>query len=147
MGVTALEPKYWLQSSKYMKSIKTLILSFLISLPLLGANFALATVTAPLDGLKETGGQIPAYNSQTGDTRTARESVLDKIGGIVGLILSFLGVIFLGLTVFAGFLWMTAQGNNAKVERAKDLLINAVIGLIIIVAAYSITLFIGRELT
>lgn len=130
-----------------MKSIKTLFLSFLISLPIFVlANFSLASTSATLDGLKSTGSQIPAYKEQTNDTKSARESMLDKVGGIVGLILSFLGVIFLALTVFAGFLWMTAQGNSAKVDRAKDLLINAVIGLIIIVAAYSITLFIGREL-
>lgn len=131
-----------------MKSIKTLFLPLLLSFFLFsGANFCLAsTVVSPLEGLKETGEGVKAYESQAAETGTARESLLDKVGGVVGLILSFLGIIFLGLTVFAGFLWMTAQGNSSKVDRAKDLLINAIIGLIIIVAAYSITIFVGEQL-
>ena len=72
--------------------------------------------------------------------------LLDRVGGLVGLILSFVGVIFLVLTVYAGIMWMTAQGNSAKVEKAKDLLINAVIGLVIVSAAYSLTIFVGNQL-
>ena len=40
-------------------------------------------------------------------------------------------------------MWMTAQGDSGQVTKAKDLLINALIGLIIITAAYSITTFVG----
>jgi hypothetical protein len=43
-------------------------------------------------------------------------------------------------------MWMTAQGNSAQVDKAKDLLINAVIGLVIVTAAYSITSFVGTSI-
>jgi hypothetical protein len=43
-------------------------------------------------------------------------------------------------------MWMTAQGNAGQVDKAKDLLINAIIGLVIVSAAYSITLFVGNQL-
>jgi len=72
--------------------------------------------------------------------------VTNKVGSIVALILSFVGIIFLILTIYAGLMWMTAQGNNAQVEKAKDLLINAVIGLVIVTAAYSITSFVGTQI-
>jgi cbb3-type cytochrome oxidase subunit 3 len=68
-------------------------------------------------------------------------------GRIVGSILAFIGVIFFLLIIFAGLTWMLSQGNQQKVEKAKDLMIAAVIGLIIVLAAYSITAFIGRQLT
>jgi hypothetical protein len=49
--------------------------------------------------------------------------------------------------IFAGLSWMTASGNQEKVNKAKDLMINAVIGLVIVMAAYAITAFVGDKLT
>jgi amino acid transporter len=50
---------------------------------------------------------------------------------IISIVLGFLAVIFLGLTVFAGFKYMTAGGNEEKTREAMKLLKNAVIGLLI----------------
>ena len=47
--------------------------------------------------------------------------------------------------IYAGILWMTSQGNEQQVAKAKDMLINGIIGLIIVFAAYTITSFIGSE--
>ncbi|MFH1173151.1 MAG: pilin [bacterium] len=63
------------------------------------------------------------------------------IAGIVQILLGFIGIVFLALTVYAGYLWMTASGNEDKVTRAKDMLRNSIIGLAIVLAAYSITYF------
>lgn len=52
---------------------------------------------------------------------------------------SIVGVLFFALTVYAGFLWMTAQGDPKQVAKAKDILKNATIGLIITVSAYAIS--------
>ncbi len=64
------------------------------------------------------------------------------IGDLINIFLSVLGIIFVVLTVYAGYLWMTASGDTAKVDKAKKLLGQAVIGLVIIVAAYAITAFV-----
>jgi ABC-type nickel/cobalt efflux system permease component RcnA len=61
------------------------------------------------------------------------------IGNIIKIVLSFLGIIFLVLIIQAGYLWMTAQGDQAKVQKAKDIMERAVIGLIIVVGAYAIS--------
>jgi len=61
---------------------------------------------------------------------------------IINVILSFLGVIFLVLMVYAGVLWMMAQGNEKNVEKAKGIITGSIIGLIIIAAAYAISYFI-----
>jgi hypothetical protein len=55
-----------------------------------------------------------------------------------------LGVLFVCLTVYAGFLWMTAGGNEEHIEKAKKLLFRAVIGLIIVLSAYSIAWFAAK---
>jgi hypothetical protein len=46
------------------------------------------------------------------------------------------------ITIIAGYQWMTAGGNEEQVAKAKKNISNAVIGLIIILAAYAITWFI-----
>lgn len=63
---------------------------------------------------------------------------------IIRVALEFVGFIFFCLTLFAGFKWMTAGGNEEEVTKAKSLLRQAVIGLIIILSAYSITMLAAR---
>jgi len=64
---------------------------------------------------------------------------------IITTLLSLLGVIFITLTIYAGFLWMTAQGNDQQVEKAMSIIKKAVIGFLIIMSAYSITYFVFRN--
>jgi lysylphosphatidylglycerol synthetase-like protein (DUF2156 family) len=76
----------------------------------------------------------------------ADETTLSQtIGSVIKTALSLVGTIFLGLTVYAGFLWMTASGDESKVEKAQSIIRSAVIGLIIALGAYGITNFVvGR---
>lgn len=60
----------------------------------------------------------------------------------INLVLSFVGVLFLILTIVSGFRWMTARGNETEVEKAKTTLTRSVIGLIIVFGAYAISYFI-----
>ena len=86
--------------------------------------------------------------------QTATEAKLpnmDKdLPGIVGIIIaSVLGLvatIFFALMVYGGFLWMTAAGNGEQVGQAKKLIMNAVLGVIVISAAYAITNFVLNAL-
>lgn len=67
----------------------------------------------------------------------------DFIGDkIITPALSMSGVIFFALFVYGGFLWMTARGNSQQMEKAKSILMNTIIGLIIILTAYAVTRFI-----
>jgi amino acid transporter len=58
--------------------------------------------------------------------------------------LSLLAIIFIILVIYAGYSWMTAGGDEAKVTKAKDTIYRAIIGLILILAAYSITYFVFK---
>lgn len=62
------------------------------------------------------------------------------IGYVIRAALSLIGTVLVVLLVYAGFLWMTAGGNSEQIDRAKGLIKNSVIGLLIIFAAYSITI-------
>ena len=76
------------------------------------------------------------------DKNTNEQSVAELIGTVIKAVLSFVGVIFLVLMVYAGYLWMTARGEEGQIEKAQDIIKSSVIGLVIMVGAYSITSFV-----
>ncbi|HRH23447.1 MAG TPA: hypothetical protein PK295_02360 [Candidatus Magasanikbacteria bacterium] len=65
---------------------------------------------------------------------------------IVNFALSLLGIVAVCIILYAGFTWMTAGGNDEKVGSAKKILTAAVMGLVIIMASYSIMSFVLRSL-
>ncbi len=68
------------------------------------------------------------------------------IAKIIRIILGFLGIISVGLVMYAGFIWMTAGGNEEKIGQAKTILKNAAIGLAVILASFGIVSFIIGKL-
>ncbi|MFH1187267.1 MAG: hypothetical protein V1688_00205 [bacterium] len=81
------------------------------------------------------------YGGDYGEIKPAK-----VVSQIISYVLSFLGVIFICLIIYAGFLWMTASGDSEQITKAKGILINAVIGVIIILSAYIITSYILTRL-
>lgn len=75
------------------------------------------------------------------------EDLTATIGKLIAALLSVLGVIFLLLIIWAGFTWMTANGDSKKVDKAKDILITSVVGLIILLSAYAISNFVIDQLS
>lgn len=107
----------------------------------LGLTILPATAMAQPDftgELDNAGVQI--YGSA--DTATIESTIAAAIQALLG----FLGIVFLILIIYAGFLWMTAGGNSDRVKKARSLLLNSVIGLIIIVSAYAISDFVLQSL-
>ena len=73
-----------------------------------------------------------------------------KIEGILGelikTLLSILGIIFIIMIIYAGFKWIQAEGDEGKIGDARKMIIHSVIGLIVVLSAYSITLFVLNRL-
>lgn len=65
------------------------------------------------------------------------------IGRVIGFILSFVGAIMVILIVYGGYTWMTARGDTEQVQKGKDIVINAVTGLVVVMLAYAITFVIS----
>lgn len=76
----------------------------------------------------------------------ASNTIEPLVGTIVTVILSLLGVIFFILMIYAGWLYMSSQGDDKKVNYAKQMIYAAIIGVVIIIAAYAITAFVGGRL-
>jgi len=90
--------------------------------------------SGPLAGLNCAGNQ--AY----GGSGPVPVPVL--VGSVINVILGFSGLILVGLFVYGGILYMTAQGDTDRVKVAKKTMINAVIGVVIIVTAYAAATFV-----
>ncbi len=68
--------------------------------------------------------------------------IYQRVGNVIKIFLSFVGTILLVVIIYSGFLWLTAGGNQEQVTKARKLITNGVIGMIIITAAYFLTDFI-----
>ena len=73
-------------------------------------------------------------------------SMFNIISTIISAVLSLLGVIFLILIIYAGYMWMMARGDEKTVNKAKDTLTRAIVGIIIVVGAYAISYFVMSKL-
>lgn len=101
-------------------------------------NLALfSPLVVSAQGLKNASGQLGTAAKRAGTEGTGD---LDSVvGSGIRTALTLVGLIFLILMVYAGFLWMTARGDDAKIDKAKDIVSASLIGLIIVMGAYAIT--------
>ena len=76
------------------------------------------------------------------DDATNEQTFAETIGLVIRIVLSFVGVIFLALMVYAGYLWMTARGQDEQIDKATKIITSSIVGMIITVGAYSITAFV-----
>ena len=119
-----------------MKKLFPIITLAVFALTLLGNNaYAQVEETGPYLGME--------YGKATGLGET---DVRFTTARIISAALGLLGTIALVLVLYAGFTLMTAGGDEEKAGNAKKILYAAVIGLIIILAAYSITRFVMSQL-
>lgn len=68
------------------------------------------------------------------------------VGKAIQVLLGLLGIIFLILTIYGGFKWMMAGGDGGEVTKAKSILTNGVIGLVIVLSAYAISSYVMSAL-
>jgi hypothetical protein len=123
------------------KNIKNLIIggltvflftSIFIFLPI--TNIKAQTYNFINDSGLNVAGERGGYD--VGDTSTSLE---DIISSVIYAVLGLVGVIFLGMVIYGGFTWMTAQGNEEKVKQANNIVMSSLFGLIITLAAYAIS--------
>lgn len=117
--------------------MQKIILLAVFSLAMLMPGFVFAQTDFSIQDLAAKSG----YNAGV-----TEGTLSETVGKIIKAVLGLLGTIFLALTIYAGVLWMTAAGEEEKITKATGILKTSVIGLIIILAAYSITYFVLSNL-
>lgn len=86
-------------------------------------------------------GQEYAENTNLGNS-----DLRDILVRFVQIFFSFLAIIAVVMIIYGGFLWMTSAGNEEKISKAKKTLVNAIIGLILILSAFAIVQFVLNEI-
>lgn len=144
------------------KTIKIFIFSLLISIIMIPAITS-AQSDVPTEGSYIGFEEEGSFNDSSNDSRilnrmknianqggyaTDRENASAPriVGLIINALLSITGIIFIILTVFAGFNWMTSEGNEEKIKKSKDTLKASIIGLIVTLSAWTIWNFIFQNL-
>jgi hypothetical protein len=69
---------------------------------------------------------------------TLQELIGKGIRSVVGV----LGSVSLVMFVYGGFLWMTAQGSEERVKKAKSTLLYSSLGIVLTFLSYSLVAFI-----
>lgn len=118
--------------------LATVIFTLLLFFAGINPLFADDSLWGSQTGMTTESGQIGnvfGEVSQKGDLK-------NLVVNIIKIVLSILGLFFTVLIILAGFRWMNSRGNEDEVSKAKSQLLNAIIGIIIIIAAYAITVFV-----
>lgn len=123
-----------------MTRTQKLFVSLATSFFILGGALA---IIAPANAAFTPGSPTAALDDAVPDVLAGGDDdqIFDTIGNVVNVLLGLLGIIFFLLTLYAGFIWMTAQGDPAKVKKSTTMLVEGVIGMIIILSAYAISNF------
>lgn len=131
----------WIVKNKYNKIKAVTILGVILVAVFLSFNTALAQSVADSSSTINQGVQIIQQPLGLGafDIRII-------IANIIKVALGLIGIVLVCLLIYAGYLWMTAGGNEEQITQAKSVIRNAVIGLAIILSAYSIVAFVMNML-
>jgi len=90
--------------------------------------------------------QLGEFAGKAGYPTGANVSLESKAQQIINIALSLVGILFLGMSLYAGIKWMTARGNEENVTKAKDTLEAAIIGMVVVSISYAISNIIFQKI-
>lgn len=89
------------------------------------------------DGLKCEGGTTPILDSLS--------DVIIILGNIMRILIAGSGAVAVVVILGAAIYYITSTGDPARIKRAKDILTNMTIGLLVIMMSYAIITFIASR--
>lgn len=101
--------------------------------------YAQATKDAICDGIGATGGNCNA--------KPAEDSVNNLVATIINVFSWIVGVIAVIFVIYGGFRYITSGGDSNKVSSAKNTILYAIVGLVIVALAQVIVVFVLNEVT
>lgn len=120
-----------------LKKIKKIIF------PLL---FILICLPVHADSFFENQTGLKATADKTGHTKqkifNSADSIDYSAGRIIQILLSLVGVVFMIFLFYGGILWMTAGGTEKRIDRAKKIMSESIVGLLIVLLAYAVSYFV-----
>ena len=104
------------------------------------SNIRVAGITAALF--------LPAFfaGAQAINNPLAYNTIQDAINAILGVIIDLAAVILIVFFVYAGFMFVAAQGDPGKLEKARNAFFYTVIGAAILLGAKALSVLIQNTL-
>ncbi len=124
-------------------NLRQVILLAVVLAGLTSATVFLATPSVHaqiLEGLKTAAGTAGLPGKPSGGLEQA-------IGQIIGSVMGIVGSILFVYMLYGGFRWMVAGGDSAAVGKAQAIIRNAIIGIAIIIFAYTLSNYVVGVLT
>lgn len=120
-----------------MNRKKTLI----IALAFFAATFTIAPLLAQAQSSDVDAGLIRVGHEarlSTGGFFNARDSAVTVIGKVIRLLLFVSGAIAVLFVIIGGFMYLTSAGNEEQASKGRTTIVNAIIGIVIIILSYVI---------
>lgn len=146
-----LENFYLLINIKTMTTLKNRVAKTIVSLMVLSMfvfpSFVLVpAVSAGNLTAEDLWGDANIQANVQSETGLGNRDPREIAASVIRVILGFLGIIAVVIILYAGFLWMTAAGNDDRISTAKSMMSAGVIGLVIILAAFGVATFVMNAL-
>ncbi len=107
---------------------------FLILTLIIGSVFLFASQSLAVDTGIDSASSNPL--------NLGANSPVTIIKNIINLLMGFLGLLAVCLILWGGFVYMTSGGSEDKIDQAKKIIKNGVIGLLIILSAWGVVYFV-----
>ncbi len=105
-------------------------------------------LVVPAIALAEDTSPLPNYGLDAAEGfGLGSTGLVDTLTAIIQVLLGFLGILAVLLILWGGFIWMTAAGDDSKVDKAKKMIYSGIIGIVIIFSAYAIASFVINQIS
>lgn len=106
--------------------------------------FSILTVFVPVDSIQAGSLENTVTNQMQAASGRGEETVPPQvfIARIIKVVLGLVGTVFLVLLLMSGYWLVTSRGRSEQIKKARKTALRAVVGLIIIIMSYSVTLFV-----
>lgn len=121
---------------KSFKLIALAILSSLIGLTLATPTFAIDPCDASLP---------PTVLEANGCDNNTKDALPTVVQNILNVIIGITGIIAVIFIIIGGVQYMTSAGDAGKAKKARDTILYAVIGLVVVILAFAIVNFVIKN--
>ena len=129
-----------------LKNKKLLIVCSIFVIAIVCGSFSAEAGILNDTSIRAISDHSDAAGESAGFDFTDEKSLGEIMGTVIKVFIMLLGIVFVFLLVLEGYKWMMARGEEEKVREARDGIMRAVIGIIIVISAYAITYFVFTNL-
>jgi magnesium-transporting ATPase (P-type) len=82
-------------------------------------------------------------DSAVANGQAALNNMTQMISNVIGIATVLAAILFIIYFLMAAYAWITSEGDSGKLQKARNQMIHAIIGLVVLVSAYAIIGLVG----